>query len=129
MEMDYLQTDWKQSAVNEYPIPQTRKTTRFAAGAEIQNPVSENTSFLKRITYRFGFNYEPYLLEDPDGNTITSFWGSLGFGSPVIGNYTRIDIALMLGRRGSLNRNGLSETLFQLSLSLTGGEKWFIRRY
>jgi long-subunit fatty acid transport protein len=129
MGMDYLQTDWSQSAINELPIPQTMKTTRLAAGAEIQYPAVENTAFLKKIVYRFGFNYEPYLLEDPDGNTIKSWWGSIGFGIPVVGSYTRVDIALMLGRRGSISRNGLSETLFRLSLSLTGGERWFIRRY
>ncbi len=86
-------------------------------------------AYTKRIAYRLGFSYQPYFSLDPDGKTITEKWITMGIGFPISRSASQIDIAFAFGKRGSIKTNGLSENLFRLSLSITGGEKWFIRHY
>jgi hypothetical protein len=126
---ELFQRNWTKLAINEELLQKTRKTTRISFGCEIIPKKSISESYWKRIAYRFGFNFQPFFIQDPEGQTINEMWGSLGFGFPLLYNYAQIDVALCFGKRGSMNKNGLSENLFRLNLSITGGEKWFIRRY
>jgi len=41
----------------------------------------------------------------------------------------QVDIALEVGRRGDVGRFMYEDTIFRVSGSLTGGERWFQRRY
>jgi hypothetical protein len=127
--IEFVQKDWTILAVNEQTVQGVQKILRFSAGGEIKPSLDESAPYWKKINYRVGYSRQPYFARDPDGNTINEQWFTIGFGLPLIRHQSQIDIALNFGKRGSLKTNGLSENLFRLSLSITGGEKWFIRSY
>ncbi len=127
--VEYYQRDWTVLAINDQKIQDTRKTHRISFGTELFGIRDLSAPYFKQIAYRFGFSYQPYFSLDPDGNTMTELWLTMGLGLPLRRNNSQIDVALSIGKRGSIDTNGLSENLFRISFSITGGEKWFIRRY
>ena len=127
--LEYLQKDWSVLTINDQPVEDSHKINRLSLGGEFTFSQNESDPYWKKIFYRLGFSTQPHFTLDPDGNTIKENWFTLGFGLPLWGRKTQIDIALNFGKRGSLETNGLTENLFRLSLSLTGGEQWFIRNY
>ncbi|HDQ46103.1 MAG TPA: hypothetical protein ENN17_11515 [bacterium] len=127
--MDFRQTDWTRLAMNENPVPKTVTANQFSVGIEkIPNP-DPFSRYLGRIPLRIGATHKPYFSRDEKGNTIPETWMTLGLGLPLFLNASHIDLALGFGRRGSLDKNGISENLMRLTLSLTGGERWFVRRF
>jgi hypothetical protein len=127
--MEYNQKNWTSLSINDIPVSGTKKTDRFVLGGEILPNRDPFAPYYKRMSYRFGLSYQPYLSTDLEGNDIKEISATLGFGFPFLMNKSQIDIALCFGKRGSIKTNNLSENLFRVSVTLTGGEKWFVRRY
>lgn len=127
--VEYAQQDWSTLTINDQHVSGTQKTQRISAGLEIQATKEPFTPYLKRIAYRLGCSYQPYFSKDPDGNGINEYWITAGLGLPLFMNASQIDIAFGLGKRGSLETNGISENLFRITVTVSGGEKWFTRRY
>ena len=127
--IEYYERNWSRLTINDTRIQGTRDVNRLSVGGEILPNRNPEASFFKRLAFRLGFTTQPYLSLDPNQNSITEQWVTMGIGIPLYMNAAQIDIALSYGKRGSLDSNNLSENMFRISLSLTGGEKWFIRRY
>ncbi len=127
--IEYFKRDWTRLSVNDNRVNGVRDINRISVGGEILANRNPEASFIKRMAFRLGFAYQPYFALDPERNTMTEQWITMGLGIPLYMNVAQIDIALGYGRRGTLSDNELTENLFQLSLSVTGGEKWFVRRY
>jgi len=127
--IDYTQTDWTALEINDISVDKTIQTRRIAIGCEIRKTLNPNRSLLERIAYRFGYFTQPYFHQDVEGNDIREHWISAGFGIPLLRNASQVDIAFQYGLRGNLETNSISEKLFRLNLSISGGEKWFIKRY
>ena len=126
---EFFQRNWTELTINDKKVQGIRNTQRLSVGCEIQPSKDFSAFFLKRWTYRLGFSYQPYFSRDPDGNDITEYWITMGLRLPFSMNIALIDVAVGFGKRGSIETNKLSEDLFRISVSLTGGEKWFIRQY
>jgi hypothetical protein len=127
--LDYHEQNWSQMTINDITFGRMRDTYRLSIGSELLFTHDFNDSYIKRIAYRVGFSYEPYFYIDPEQKTLAEQWITMGLGLPLIFNVAQLDLAFGLGRRGSLETNGLSENLFRISASITGGERWFLRRY
>ena len=125
--IDFFYQDWTRLTINDQEIQQTRKTYHIALGGEVTPSSDAFGSIIKRTAYRLGVAYQPYFSLDPDGNTIHEGWVTLGLGMPFYQNRARVDVALGIGKRGSLTSNGLSENLLRLTLAVSGGERWFVR--
>ncbi len=123
--IDYERWNWSKLSINKQEIQNLRDTFRFALGFEFPYNTDPLNSYWSRIAFRLGLSYQPYFVLDLEGNTISEHMITIGFGLPFIMNDSQMDIALGYGRRGSLSVNGLQENLFRLSISLSGGEKWF----
>jgi hypothetical protein len=54
---------------------------------------------------------------------------SFGFGLPFPITVGQVDLAFEIGRRGDVSRFMYEDTIFRLSGSLVGSERWFERRY
>lgn len=126
---DYRRTDWTKTAVNDIYSPQTSTANAFAFGFEKAPDANPFAKYLKRIPIRLGVNFKPYSSLDQNGNTINESWLTFGLGLPLFRNASHIDIALGIGKRGSVEKNGIEDNLLRLTLSLTGGERWFVRTY
>ena len=111
---------------NEFNNTSIQNTQEFILGGEI-TPDSRNiTSYLKRVTYRFGLNYYklPYLVQN---NSINEFGINFGASFPVAGLST-LDLAMKFGERGTIENGLINESFTQIILGLTINEKWFIKR-
>jgi hypothetical protein len=127
--IEYLNQNWSEMKINDEIVPDARNIGRFSFGTEIQLSRTMTDAYLKRISYRLGFSLQPYYVKDPEGNNIYESWMTIGLGLPLIRNMAQIDLALGYGTRGNSETNGFKENLFMVSLGITGGERWFIRRY
>ncbi len=115
---NYTAFDITDSLVNSY---------QFNFGAEIQPDVNAYTNYLKRIHYRFGFNYTSTYLE-LRGKHLNDYAFSLGFGLPVHGSKTAVNLGLQVGSRGTLESNLIKETYFKFVLGFSIYERWFVKR-
>jgi len=129
LEFDYSETGWNEFLVNGAAQSGTLKSCRYAFGAEFRADENIYAPYWKRMAFRAGFSTAPVFIQDPSGNRIHETWFSLGLGLPLMEDQAHMDAALQFGRRGSLEPNGLEESLIRLHVTLTGGEKWFSRKY
>ena len=83
-------------------------------------------SYLKRATYRFGFNYLqiPYIV---NGQTINDFGINFGASLPVSG-FSSIDLALKLGQLGTSSNGLIKESYYKVVIGATINDRWFIKR-
>jgi hypothetical protein len=99
---------------------------KLGVGAEITPDPTALGSYLKRMTYRTGVNYNkyPYLI---NGKPVYDFGINFGFSMPV-SRVSSLDIALKMGKRGNLEENTIEETYFKIYFGVTFNDQWFIRR-
>ncbi len=127
--IDYSLSNWESLLINDKKPKYLNNINKFSIGFESHSSNNPTVSYLKQIRYRLGFYHMPYLSLDPEGNKILESWISFGLGLPFKGRSAEINLAINYGKRGSLNKNGLSENLLRVSLSLSVGEKWFQHSY
>lgn len=126
---DYHAHNWSELAFDGKRLDRIQDTKRISAGLEFFNRTNFDEPFWKRIAYRIGFRTEPFAYTDLEGNSIQERWITVGIGVPTFLDISHIDLSFAIGKRGNLADNGLSETMFRVGASITGGEKWFTRRY
>jgi len=125
---DLVFTDWDEMKIDNQSCNKLHSVIQSAVGIEYivtQNPYAP---FFKKCIYRTGFSYTPFYTTDISDQAIHEWHLTTGIGIPIWNNSSRANIAFSYGKRGSLDTNGLSETLFRIILSLDAGEKWFLRR-
>ncbi|CAN5777220.1 membrane protein [soil metagenome] len=106
-------------------------TYRVGLGGEITPDMMSTDSFLKRVTYRLGFNYgrTPWLI---DGNALDDMsfsWGvSLPAGRMSALQRSFLNLGFTVGQRGSLGSNSIRETYARFQVGLALNNRWFIKR-
>ena len=121
-------------------------TNRFADidGAKFENSVryslggffipnyNSYSSYFKKVVYRGGLRYENtgLVIQTPGypNKTITDFAANIGFGFPLGGTFSNINIGLEMGKRGTKYANLVEENYFNLSLGLSFSDRWFVKR-
>jgi len=98
----------------------------FRLGGQLTPDIQDPDKYLKRITYRFGVNYDrlPYTI---GSENINDFGINFGWSLPV-SRVSSLDFALKYGIRGTQNNNLVKENYFQVHLGFTLNDRWFIRR-
>jgi hypothetical protein len=99
----------------------------IAAGVEKLSSPKLNASYLGKITYRLGFNFNQLNYRDADDNAIHEYMGILGMGLPYYGGRGVLNVAIGYGKRGNLDKNPFEENTIKLMITVCGGEKWFRR--
>jgi len=125
---DYFSQPWSKFEIDNTKLNKYNNSHNISSGVEFR--LSEKTfdSYYKRISYRAGFHYSKQCYKDDNGYDVSEYLGTFGVGLPFYSGVGRLDIALGFGKRGNLNDNTVEESLFQLMISISGGEKWFHRR-
>ncbi len=100
---------------------------RFGIGIELLPNKNLMAKYYQKMTYRAGYFFQQLEIKDQSGNKVTEYGISIGVGLPYYGGWGRFDVALRYGQRGDLSSNPVSEDIFQIFVSISGGEKWFIR--
>jgi len=97
------------------------------AGAEIIPDITSYTNYLKRIRYRLGFKYDNTYLMLRD-KRLDEYAFSLGFGFPLRGNRTMINLGAQVGTRGTTQAGLIKDSYFKFTLGFTLYERWFVKR-
>ncbi len=100
---------------------------RICGGAEFIPDIGNYNSYFKRIRYRVGFQYQGTYLS-LRGKQLNEFSGSLGFGLPLRGTRTMLNLGAQIGTRGTTAENLIRETYFKFILGFSIHEKWFVKK-
>jgi hypothetical protein len=123
---DFHWQNWKKytafglsdSLVNSYQI---------SVGTEMVPDADNYSNYLKRIRYRLGFFYQNTYLELRD-KQLKEYALTLGFGFPLRGIKTAINLSAQAGIRGTTEADLIRETYFRFILGFSISERWFVKR-
>nr|WP_322625911.1 hypothetical protein [uncultured Flavobacterium sp.] len=101
---------------------------RFAVGGYYIPKYYSFTSYLSRITYRAGLRYETTGMVI-SGQTIKDKGVSLGVGLPLAGvGGSNLNIGAEYGQRGTKAAGLIQENYFNVFISLSLNDRWFVKR-
>ena len=85
------------------------------------------SSYAKRVTYRGGFRYEKTGLII-NSEPIKDMAVSLGFGLPLSGTFSNVNIGLEFGKKGTTSAGLVEENYANVSVGFSLNEQWFVKR-
>ncbi|MDN3678086.1 hypothetical protein QWY90_12290 [Flavobacterium paronense] len=100
---------------------------RYSLGGFFIPNYNSYAKYYKRIVYRGGLRYENTGLV-LQNKSINDFAANIGFGMPLSGTFTNINIGLEIGKRGTKYYNLVEENYINLSIGLSLSDKWFVKR-
>ncbi|MBF6641842.1 hypothetical protein IVB69_10160 [Flavobacterium sp. J49] len=102
-------------------------SVRYSMGGYFIPNYNSYSNYFKKITYRAGLRYENTGLVIQD-KSITDFAANIGFGLPLGGSFSKINIGLEMGKRGTKYYNLVEENYFNISVGLSLNDRWFVKR-
>lgn len=107
-------------------------SVRYTLGGFYIPNFNSYASYWKRVVYRGGLRYENtgLVIQNPGypEKSIMDFAANVGFGLPLGGTFSSINIGLEIGKRGTKYANLVEENYVNLSVGLSLSEKWFVKR-
>lgn len=85
------------------------------------------SNYFKKVTYRAGFRYENTGLVIRN-ESIKDYAYTLGFGLPMSGTFSNLNLGLEFGKRGTAKANLVQENYTNVIISLSLNDKWFVKR-
>ncbi|MFC1224320.1 MULTISPECIES: OmpP1/FadL family transporter [Pedobacter] len=128
---DFRMGKWSKTSINDVNQGLQDSWGASLGGQWTPDAFSYN-SYLKRIDYRIGFNYDKTYIKIGNQD-IKQMGASLGFGFPLpTANggtaFYKINFTTELGQRGTLNNNLVKEQYINFHLGFTLNDTWF-RKY
>ncbi|RPH29956.1 MAG: hypothetical protein EHM93_16520 [Bacteroidales bacterium] len=123
--VEFSTQDWTNASFLGSKQPLTNSNT-YRFGLEYTPNRYDLRSYIKRISYRFGYHYSNTYLK-LNGHQINEMAFSTGLGFPFRNN-TKFNASFEWGKRGTTNDGLIKETYGIFSLSLTFYDFWFIKR-
>lgn len=100
---------------------------QIGVGVEFLPDLNNYYTYLKRIRYRIGLFYTNSYLELRDKN-LDEYAVSVGFGLPLRGIKTVLNLGLQVGTRGTTNSSLIQESYFKFIIGFSIYERWFLKR-
>ena len=85
------------------------------------------SNYFQKITYRTGFRYENTGLVIQN-QTIKDYAFTAGFGLPLGGTFSNLNIGVEYGQKGTVLSNLVRENYTNVLMSLSLNDKWFVKR-
>lgn len=111
---------------SDSPLPD-RASNRISVGIE-RAPTRRAVSWLARLPFRMGYWREPQAFDRPLGEEVVAQMITVGTGLPLRGEAAWLDLAVEVGRIGSISSNDAEERIVRFSLTFTGAERWHRKR-
>jgi hypothetical protein len=96
-------------------------------GGEVIPNANNYSNYLARIRYRLGFTYNKTYLR-LRGQDLNEYAFSFGFGLPLRGMKTMLNIGGQYGVRGTTSQDLIRESYFKIVIGFSIYERWFIKR-
>ncbi len=126
-EYDYLGTKNSRNPYYDPSYLQYKDGYRLKFGGMYTPEYNSLTKYWKRITYRAGFNASNSGMS-VYGEDISDFGITFGLGLPSIKGLSNLNIGFELGQRGKVTEKLVKENYFNLHISLSLNDRWFIKR-
>jgi hypothetical protein len=98
--------------------------TRVAFGGFFIPKFDSYDNYFERVTYRAGFKFENTGLVI-NNTAIKDKSMTLGFGLPIKGTFSRLNLGVEYGERGSVLKGLVREEYFSVNIGLIFNDKWF----
>ncbi|MGE5363682.1 MAG: hypothetical protein ACM3SM_06095 [Bacteroidota bacterium] len=122
---DFMHQPWSDYKLNERTSGAMRDLNRYSVAVEYTNPDLRERDFLKTIGLRLGFSYEQTQYKI-GGKGIDQMSATAGFSVPIDFDNT-LDMAFLVGKRGTKDDGLMQEYIYGMNFSLSLGEPWFRR--
>ncbi len=96
-------------------------------GGEIIPGADNYSNYLARIRYRLGFTYNKTYLH-LRGQDLNEYAITFGFGLPLRGMKTMLNLGAQYGVRGTTSSKLIKESYFKIVIGFSIYERWFIKR-
>lgn len=125
-EITLQQTSSLSNRFNDITKGKFENTKRYVIGGYYVPKYNSFNSYFERITYRGGFRYENTGLVI-NNKSINDMAVSAGFGLPVGGRLSNINMGIEVGKKGT-KANGLIEDKYvNFTISFSLSDKWFVK--
>ncbi len=122
---DYLYQPWTKYSFDHKTTDNFQDVHKVSLGIEHRNNMSRFSTFIDQIVLRGGISYEKTQYKF-NGTGINQLSLSTGVSLPL--SYENsIDVGFLLGFRGTQDNNLIKETIYNLAVSISFGEVWFLR--
>jgi len=97
---------------------------KFAIGGFFIPKFDSFNNYFQRVTYRGGFKFENTGLVI-NNTAIKDKSVTLGFGLPISGTFSSMNLGIEYGSRGTTRNNLIKEDYFSINIGLLFNDKWF----
>ena len=98
-----------------------------AVGASYKPKSTSISKYHKKITYRAGLHFDQ-TYNNIYGESINKYGLTFGMGLPVPRSLTSFNVAFEVGTMGTIKNNLVKENYFNISVSMSINDRWFVKR-
>lgn len=123
---DFNWAGWKGFTMNGVN-DSLQNSWNVAIGGSYKPTSTSISKYYRKITYRAGFHFDQtyYNLY---GQSINKYGITFGFGLPVPRSLTSLNVAIELGSMGTVKHNLVKENYFNISVSMSINDRWFVKK-
>lgn len=114
------------SAYNTRNNVSYQKNQKFSFGGYFTPSNKQFVSYPKKITYRGGFVYEKTGLMI-NSQEIEDLGMTIGFGLPVSGSFSNLNLGIEFGKKGTISNNLVQENYLIVNFGFSLNDKWFVK--
>jgi len=123
---DMIYQGWKKGyELDNQSVSNHNDYFRLGVGLERKATDRRFVNYGEQISYRAGLYYSA-LAQTFNNKTVNEYGFSVGVSLPVQRFRSKVDIALIAGRRGDAGAVGLEETFLGIGFSISANETWFV---
>ena len=115
--------DFEMNGVND----SLQNSWNVAIGGSFKPESTSISKYYKKITYRAGFHFDQTYY-NIYGQSINKYGVTLGVGLPVPRSLTSFNVAVEFGSMGTTKNNLVKETYFNISISMSIYDRWFMKK-
>ena len=123
---DFNWAGWKDFTMNGVN-DSLQNAWNVAVGASYKPKSTSISKYHKKITYRAGMHFDQTYY-NIYGESINKYGITFGMGLPVPRSLTSFNVAFEVGTMGTIKNNLVKENYFNISVSMSINDRWFVKR-
>jgi len=126
-EITYQESSKFENRLNDVSNVEYKNVFKYSFGGSIIPNYNAFSNYFKKITYRGGFRYENTGMVIKN-ESIRDYAMTAGFGLPLGGAFSNLNIGVEYGRRGTAKALLVEENYTNVIMSLSLNDRWFVKR-
>lgn len=124
-EITFLNSRNQNNRFDDITLSKFENAQKYSIGGYYIPKHDSFSNYLNKIVYRAGFRYEKTGLI-LNNQSINDYGMNFGVGLPIA--YSKINIGVEFGKKGTTSNGLIEENYFNLSIGLSLSDKWFRKR-